>query len=337
MFTTDSRTEHYLNSCGVKYEYREDVTYDELKADWNNTNWGRPGNEARIPVAIETYADMMLDGSPAPAIVTHKTRDGLDVLDGVQRLNANSMCDHTKFCAYIVSCSDETALKIRICINNRLAGVAQNPADFAIEQMVEWFMIKGNETAADVAQFVGRTKTDVEKYYQRSIAKHRIDSLYGDGSHAPKMKLEVYDRLAEVSDPSDFDGKAGDQVRKFIDVLDKCRFPNGDASRLTAEFFNIRRVGNKKRDVQLKSKLREIYSDPIVKSKLMGRRVSTSLERMHRHFKTLHNSVKAHKGQEIDNAEYIESFDHMHSEIGRMLREQCTTEIRHKINPFVKH
>jgi len=337
MFTTDSRTEHYLSSCGVRFEYRENVTYDELKSDWNNTNWGRPGSESRIPVAIETYADMMLDGSPAPAVVTHKTREGLDVLDGVQRLNANSMCEHTKFCAYIVTCTDETALKIRICINNRLTGVAQNPADFAIEQMVEWFMIKGNESSADVAQFVGRTKADVEKHYNRAIARHRIESLYEDGKHAPRMKTEIYDKLAEVSDPEDFDGKAGEQVKKFIEVLDKCKFPNGDASRLTKEFFGIRRIGNKKREVQLKSKLQIIYSDPVVKTKMMGRRVSTSLERMHRHFKTLQNSVKLHKGQEIDNLEYIESFDQMWIDIGRMLREQCTNEIRRSVDPFARN
>lgn len=334
MFTTDNRTEKYLDRCGVKVIYRDDVHYDELDPEWNNKNHGRPKSQQKIATAIDTYAEQMMDGSAAPAVVLHKTRAGLDVLDGIQRLNANAICEHTRFTAYVVECSPETAMKIRICINNRLSGVAQNPMDFAIEQMVDLFMIKGTESASDVATFVGRSKSDVEKHYERAVARNRVTSLYSDGAAPPDLKLAIYDCIATNSEPDDFEGRAGDVVRKFLGVLEKCKFKNGDAEHFTQEFFGVKRIGSKKRDVQFNSKLQTIKRNPIVKTKLSGRRVSTSIENMQRHFKTLNNCVKDHKGAEIDNEDIVAAFNDSWRDIGRMLREQCTSEIRRKIDPF---
>ena len=341
MFTTDQRTVSYLTVQGVQHVYRDDITYAELELGWNKHNHGRPPNQGHQEEAVGTYAARMMAGSPAPAVVLYENADGvLEVLDGVQRLNANEKLGKTTFCGYVVDTTVERALKLRICFNNVMAGSAPVDKDFAIAQMVLEFIIGGNETAQDVATFVGRTVADVEKHTKRERSRMLVKGLTSttqnpEGVVFREGVLDSIGQGTEKFSATELDTCKGVMKNFFVD-LGKCSFKNGDANQHVIKFFDIKMTGNKKRDVQLKSKLATFKKDPIVKSRLLGRRVSTVDQRLTKHLRTLLNQVKAlaKDGHTFSAEELVKAWDQEYSEAGRYMRQMCTTKIRQDLDPF---
>lgn len=335
MFTCDSKTEHYLRAMGVQFEYCEEVAFDEFAEAWYTVNRGRPGSMALVQDAITTYAEMMLSGSAAPAVILRRVGGRYEVLDGIQRSRAALQAGFTYCAAYIVRCTENTATKIRMAANLRLQGAAPVDAEWAICTLVEHFMINGNDSAQDIAMACGRTGAEVEKVYRRLKVRNEISALF-DGKTAPHLKAAVYDEIAKVSDAKDF-SEGGDAVRQFVGVLDKCKFANGEAIEHVRHFFGIKRRGSVSRDTSLKSKLREIKQHPIVARKLSGNgKKLEDVENVNSRLRALETVVRDYvkKDCDLDDLDIVRAWDASWHEIGRLLRQKCSTKVRRNLDPF---
>lgn len=331
MFTVDSKTELYLKNLGVQFDYRESVSFAEFHPDWQAVNHGRPEHQARVEEAVLTYAEMMEQGSAAPAVILHVMRDGqLDVLDGVQRSLAAETAGFTKVAAYVVRCADAMADKIRMAANLRLQGAAPVDADWAMRMLVQAFMIDGSDSAKDIASVCGRSVREIECVHARLLATRRIESLY-NGSGAPALKVGTVDAIAQSSEPDDFT-EAPKVVKDFIDLIDSCKFANGENKRLVEFFFGIKRRGGVKRTTQLRTKLQQIKEDPIVVTKKTGTvepaiKVLRALRSLQTVVKKYRRDCKANECS-LDSLELADEMDGLLKESGRLLRECCDNRVR---------
>lgn len=335
MFQHDKRTEGWLDSLGVQYEYKESIGIDELAPGWDVINAGRPDAEPKIQDAIATYAELMESGSAAPATIVWHGRDGYDVLDGVQRTHAAILADFHNFAAFVVKCSDSTRQKIRIAANIATTTAAPVDPEWCIAKLVEEWMINGSDSAKDIAGLCRRSVAEVESVYRRLTTRAHIASVCG-GKDKVSLKAGVIDAIAEATTPADFDD-APKAISSFVRILDKCNFRNGEAVRFVREFFGVKRGGNASLETRLRSKIREIERDPFVARRLSGQRKLTDAEKIHDGFKSLHTRVKAHKASKaepFDDRDLIKDWHNTYFEIGRLLREQCSTEIRRGLEPF---
>jgi len=315
------------------------MKYDELVSGWNVQNLGRPDGQAKVVEAIDSYANMMVEGSAAPAVIVRKTPRGFDVLDGCQRLHANEKTGSTHFAAYIIKCSDETARKIRFAANLRLNTAAPVDSLFVLRSLIDEFMVRGSDSARDIADVTGRRESEIEKLYKRRQAYTWVATAFqaDKGTAGPELKDALLDTIADKAQVDDFTGDHSKVVVKFIDQLSACRFRNGDAIHHTEQFFGIKRIGSKNRSTQFRSKQRSFENDPIVHSRLHGGKKQTGVESVDTKLKALETVVKKYKKDcvgELDNAELVKTWDRRFSEIGRMLRECCSNKVRQKLDPF---
>ena len=340
MFAIDHKTEHYLRSIiGLDPLYREQVKYQELVEGWNIKNLGRPDGQSRMESAISTYENMMVEGSAAPAVILRTTPQGLEVLDGAQRLTANENTGSTHFAAYVIRCSDETARKIRRAANLRLNTAAPVDAAWVLKELIDEFMVHGSDSARDISEITGRKVGDIEKIYKRRLAVSWVSAACNavDGSAGPELKEQVYDAIAEVARPDDFVGDHTRVVVKFINQLHSCKFRNGDAMHHAGKFFGIKRVGSKNRATQFRTKHRQFVDDPIVRPRLAGSRTQTGIEAIDTKIKALLTVCRNYKKDrvgELDNVDLVGRWDETVNEARRILRECCATNVRHKLDPF---
>ena len=340
MFTVDHKTEHYLRSVmGVNVEYREDVKYDELASGWFVKNLGRPQGQSIVTPAVETYQHMMEDGSAAPAPILRDAPSGFGVLDGIQRLTANERTGATKFAAYIIKCGDNTARKIRYAANLRLNTAAPVDEQTILKQLIDDFMINGSDSARDISEVTGRQVAIINKVYKRRLAASWISSACQNeqGSDGPDLKDGILDVVASAAKAEDFSGDHAKTVVKFVNTLHACGFKNGDAVGHTEAFFTVKRIGSKNRTTQFRTKFRQFTDDPIVQGKLSGKTKLTAVETIDGAIKTLLTRVKNYKkgrAGDLDNRDLLKSWDTKLDEVNRVLRECCSTELRHQMNPF---
>lgn len=166
-FTEDNRTRNFLIRCGIEPKYSPSLEFSKLVPGWQNVNDGRPENQHRVPEAVESYATRMIEGSQAPAVII---RNG-EVLDGIQRLLAASeFCDATHFGAYVVECDDYSAQKIRKASNTLINGSAVVNPEFTLREIVRLCCIMHGESVKEVANFLGRSASQVQKEFARQRA-----------------------------------------------------------------------------------------------------------------------------------------------------------------------
>jgi hypothetical protein len=338
-FRTNSSAESFLMSLAVSYVYNESVKYDELEPEWGTYNYGRPDNMARVESAIEAYASQGSHGSPFPAVIVRTTAKGLEVLDGFQRLHANSLLGNTTFAAYIVTCQEKTAQKIRLVANVRINGAAPVDPEWTLKRLVELFLIGGDDSEEDIAQLIGRDLRCVKKEHERQKTIRRVaDACRAEGKEPPKFTETVYDTIADVAQPSDFAAQCRKPVVSFLCSLRDCSFKNGDNKRWIEHVFNIKRRGNKDRRTQFNSKVRDFHKDPLVSKKLAGKPLVDSLTNINAAVESLHTRVKNYRKQKhaaLADEAIVRQWDDRLEETARWLRELCTTPVRRDIDPFI--
>jgi hypothetical protein len=148
----------------------------------------------------------------------------------------------------------------------------------------------------------------------------------------------VYDTIAKVSQVSDFQQGPREPVVSFLCTLADCKFKNGDNKRWVEHVFGIKRIGNKDRVTQFRSKVREFHQDPIVARKKSGKPHIDSITNIHSAVQSLHTRVKAYrkvKHASLADPAIAQKWDDVLEETCRWLRELCTTEVRRDINPFL--
>jgi len=241
MFTTDSRTEKFLDTFGVKWEYSNDITFAMLSQSWDAENLGR--SQVKVPGAIEEYGKLMVMGSaaPAPLLWRNSKLTSYHVLDGLQRLLAEEPLKPITFSAYIVL-TDSAAMaeKIRVFANYRLQGGYQESSEWTLARAITRLVNKGRMSIEEVAGLGGWTQAVVRD------KKQVID--YGDyvrGTGGPeKMPDSILRVISQHAALDDF-GQSPVAIAGFCNDLSRTRLSAAEAEPYIEEFFAVARSKGK--------------------------------------------------------------------------------------------
>jgi len=248
---------------GVEWKYTNRMTFKELRADWRSTNLARP-----VPIreeAIMEYASLMEAGSPAPAVILHKTESGYDVLDGLQRLGAAHLADCTHFPAYVVTCdSKDVLISIRILANPRLQGRPE-PPEWTRRQAVKVLVVQQGMTIEEVSRMGGWRPKDVEK---TATALQWNDSIQAIG--ATELSDAMISTLAQFTTQEELSTQP-EPISGFLEKIKTARFSATDAEPYVKNFFLPAKAS--KKYAIYKQRLGEFLSDPEVQVRLRGRKV----------------------------------------------------------------
>lgn len=269
MFTTDSRTENFLISLGIKFEYRNGLKFPEdFSESWNTENIGRPV-AVREDAVIE-YATLMEAGSAAPAPILCESENGFRVLDGVQRLSAEELQETTRISAYVVSTDSEDSLaSIRVLANARMQGRAE-PAEWTRRRAVQVLVVDRKMSAAEVAKMGGWKTSDVKRIADAIELQESINIMGGpELSDAMLAELRPHIHGRNVLE------QATDPVVGFLQTLKRSRIAVADAVPYITQFFAaLPKSSNPFKTYS--ERLEEIQEDPEIRSRITGRQ-STEL------------------------------------------------------------
>lgn len=266
MFTTDSRTENFLTSFGVKFTYANGIVLPgDFVSNWDKDNIGRPV-AVREDAVIE-YAELMEQGSAAPAPILHRTEAGLTVLDGVQRLSAEQLRGATRVSAYVVQTDSADMLAaIRVLANARMQGRAE-PAEWTRRRAVEVLVVDRGLSCAEVAKMGGWKVADVQRIATAVELQRRIESV--GGPELPDVMLATLEPFLQESGALE---QSSQPVTGFLHTLKKSRMSAADAEPYLAQFFKpLPRGGNPFK--VFTDRLREIQEDPEVAARITGRQL----------------------------------------------------------------
>lgn len=269
MFTSDNRTENFLTSMGVKFEYRNGIRIPEdLAPGWDTENIGRP--VAVRDEAVLEYAALMEAGSAAPAPILCETEHGLRVLDGVQRLSAAELQQSTRVSAYVVRTDSEDSLScIRVFANPRMQGRAE-PAEWSRRRAVEVLVVERGMSHVEVAKMGGWKPSDIKRIANAITLQSRISMAGG-----PELPDAMLAELKPHLDSGSMLDHAAGPVTGFMQTLKQSKIAAADAVPYIAEFFRPVPKGSNPHKVQA-DRLEEFHEDPELKSRLTGRQ-STEL------------------------------------------------------------
>jgi hypothetical protein len=269
MFTTDSRTENFLTSIGVKYEYVNGLMLPtEFAPGWNSENIGRP-IAVREDAVIE-YATLMDAGSAAPAPILYRSEVGLRVLDGVQRLSAAELNQITRVSAYVVQTDSQDALAmIRVLANARMQGRAE-PAEWTRRRAVEVLVVDRKMSPAEVAQIGGWKVADVKRIAEAVELQSRISLVGG-----PELPDAMLAELRPYIHGSSVIEQAMEPVVGFLQTIKKSRISATDAAPYISDFFSPLPKSSNPHATYV-SRLKLVHDDPEIRSRVTGRQ-STEL------------------------------------------------------------
>lgn len=264
MFTSDTRTENYLNQMGVKWKYTNAIKFGDLSAGWDTKNMARP--VAVREDAVEEYATLTMNGSMAPAPILAVTELGLDVVDGIQRLTASQLCNETSISAYVIECdSKELLATLHVMSNARLQGRAE-PMEWTRRRAVEVLVCGYNMSHEEVARIGGWRVQDIESI-AKSIEYRRVVEAIGGPSNLPDSILSI---VAKNSDTQNvlLSGAIG---AEFFENLKRGGFSAEDAEPHIEQFFQpMAKIANSRKVYT--ERLSDFLQDPDVDVRLKGRK-----------------------------------------------------------------
>jgi len=264
MFTTDSRTENFLTSIGVKYKYINGIRIpEEFASGWDTENIGRP--IAVREDAVLEYAALMESGSAAPAPILSMTSDGYRVLDGVQRLSASELQQETRVSAYVVESDSEDSLAmIRVLANARMQGRSE-PAEWTRRRAVEVLVVQRGMSHVEVANLGGWKPADIRRIAD-AIEVQELIRLSGGPELPDAMLAEL---RQHIHDTGILD-KATAPVVGFLQGLKKSRISVADASPFIDDFFaSLPRSSNPYKVYS--DRLQAFNDDPEITARVTGR------------------------------------------------------------------
>jgi len=264
MFTTDSRTENFLTSLGVKFDYTNGLRLPEdLCPEWDRENIGRP--VAIREDAVMEYATLMESGSPAPAPILSRSDGGFRVLDGVQRLSAAALNGTTRVSAYIVETdSGDMLASIRVLANARMQGRAE-PAEWTRRRAVEVLVVDRGLSHNEVAQMGGWKAADLKRIAEAVELQSRISRM-GGPALPDAMLLELRPHIHGNSVLE----QATNPVVGFLNTLKQSRISVADAAPYMVAFFDAAPKSANPYSVY-SDRLSAVHDDPEIKSRLTGR------------------------------------------------------------------
>ena len=264
MFTSDSRTENFLTSLGVKFTYENGIMLPkDFVKGWDRENIGRP--VAIREDAVLEYAALMEGGSPAPAPILHFTEDGYRVLDGVQRLSAAELRQTTRVSAYVVVTNAEDSLAaIRVLANARMQGRAE-PAEWTRRRAVEVLVVQRDMSAAEVAKMGGWKLGDVKRIADAIQMQKKITAVGG-----PELSDAMLCEFRPYIEGSTVLENASVPVVEFMTQVKRSRLSAEDAVSYIRDFFNpLPRNANPYKTY--KERVAEFSEDPEIQARITGR------------------------------------------------------------------
>jgi hypothetical protein len=262
VFTTDSRTEKFLDSIGVKWHYSNAIAFGELSPIWDTTNLGR--SQVQVAGAIDAYGALMDRGSAAPAPILWKSPKRIfEVLDGIQRLLAERARKPVSFSAYIAE-SDSQAMvaKIRVFANYRLQGGYQESAEWTLERAIELLVNGGVMSLEEVADIGGWSASAVRDKKQVIDFRQAVCGVGGP----ERMTDSILRIVAQHATRDDF-ASAPVALGHFFNDIARMRLSAAEAEPYIEQFFNVARA-KARLFSQFETKLSEFRGDEDVAARL---------------------------------------------------------------------
>jgi hypothetical protein len=241
MFTTDSRTEKFLDSLGVKWRYTNDMSFDQMADGWDSQNLGR--SQIKVQGAITEYGSLMDGGSaaPAPILWCNPKKDSYEQLDGTQRMLAIELRKPVTWSAYVVE-TDSIAMiqKIRVIANYRLQGGYQESSEWTLENAVQLLVNTGISSIEEVADMGGWAPGAVR---EKKLLLDFGESVR-DAGGPEKMTDSVLRIIAKHAKRKDFTDAAV-PLAGFCNDIKRAQLTAAEAVPHVAEFFNVGRSKGK--------------------------------------------------------------------------------------------
>lgn len=240
MFTTDSRTEKFLDLVGAKWVYLNDISYSHLCPQWALQNLGR--SQARVEKAVEEYRTLMDRGSAAPAPILWKNESGqLEVLDGSQRIAAAEARKPVMFSAYVVQTDSEPmARRIRVFANYRLQGGYQESAEWTLERAITLLVATSQMSIEECAEFGGWSISQVRDKAQ--VVDFRL-AIQGVGG-PERLPDSIVRLIAKQASKEDF-SSAPTSIGRFTNAIQRMRLSAEEAEPYIDQFFSVARSRGK--------------------------------------------------------------------------------------------
>jgi hypothetical protein len=311
MFTTDNRTETFLTQMGVPYQYTNNVSFGSLRRGWESRNIARPTPQRQN--AILEYALLMEQGSPSPAVILHKTEQGLDVLDGVQRLSAAQVSAATVISAYVVRCdSDNLVTAIRLLANVRLQGHQESP-EWTKRQAVDHLVIQRGMSCAEVAKMGGWREADIRRLSEVMDFGFKLRCI-----GAPNLPDVLVQSIREKINIEQIH-KAPQPVVEFLSTSQRANFATTDLEPYLGDFFAPYPGHNW--NEEFSTRLQDFLSSEEVQVRLHGRKGQplahdVNLRRAMRSVITVMDGI----AKSDDKLSYVEEFQQLANTIMKKLK-----------------
>jgi hypothetical protein len=187
----------------------------------------------------------------------------------------------------------------------------------------------------------------VDSVERRERVRARIMACYLEHlkREAPSFDDGKLDAIAKFSEREDFEGRAGKFTARAIDSLFLAKLTNGIFSQTLSEFLSPKRTPAKDRGTQLSTQMAKVITEnAAIQSRINGTVKRGELNRVQDAMKALLTTVKNYKkiAKEcpLDDRPIVTQLDVQYHEVGRLLRECVSTNMRTVVNspvgPFVK-
>ena len=211
----------------------------------------------------------MEGGSPAPAGIFIEAADGYSVLDGVQRLVAGELIGLTTFAGYVID--PKTSLvnqrKIRIFANKWLCG-DHCPTDAeSLAAGVQFLYFMDKCSPEEIAKIAVRKLADVYAEIAFQTTTKKMEQVGYSGKYSERGKKWFVVKCGQRAMDDDW-VRAPVPIREWLELMEECKFNNGDADTHIDDFWGIKRTPKADRQSQFVKKLAEQINDPDVRMRL---------------------------------------------------------------------
>lgn len=265
-FAVDSRFENWASRMGIPFKYRQGIRFTELAKDWNVINHGRPDGQPKDEALIVKYADAQQNGAVFPAPVLAGKTDGLEVLDGCQRLCAADLNGQSIFNGYIVETSDPAVREaVRICANHIVNGTAP-AAEWTVGKVVDVLFEQFRWNVKDCHDWSGFPEKRIQEEVDSRDARRWMESHGIDITKKPANQKTFQAAIAAI--PKKLREEAHSQIRTIVENCQAAKANNSEAVMLVTECTDVKVKHGVHPRTQLNSKIAEVFSRPDIKARM---------------------------------------------------------------------
>lgn len=270
-FAQDSQTENWLKQRGVPFTYRTNLRLKELVPNWETVNQGRPDGASKDETLIEKYMFSMREGAIFPAPIVARAADGLECLDGIQRLSAAALNDQTIFNAYeILSDNPSLRASIRVCANSILNGTSPS-IDWTISRIVDILHDQYKMSPMDCAVWSGVSPEKINQEISARLGAAWMESHGINIARKPANQKGFRAVFAEVFSPT-MRERLKRELPEIVGQIQDMKANNNEAEELIRTATDFKPRKDMDLGLQLRERWQEVISRPDIKARIGGRR-----------------------------------------------------------------